>query len=94
MLRIYATNKANPSLQRMICLLSSNAQAEEISDQQLPIYLQYVTMSTRPLGKILIKPHGNSTKSTRPFTSTVPAVLEHSNNTSKLRVILKTNEKI
>ena len=33
MLRIYATNKASPSLRRMICLLTSKSHSEEPSDQ-------------------------------------------------------------
>ena len=75
--RIYATNKANPSFRRMICQLSSKVEGDEPVDLPLPMFVQYVTMSTQPVKKLRIQPHGNATKSTRPFTATVPTVLEH-----------------
>jgi hypothetical protein len=59
----------------MICHLSSKAESEESSDLPLPMFVQYATTSAQPVQKLRIQSHGNATKSTRPFTSTDPAVL-------------------
>ncbi|CAF2948306.1 unnamed protein product [Rotaria sp. Silwood2] len=60
----------------MICYLSTKTDMGEQNDPPLPMFVQYATASAEPVKKFRIQPHGNVTKSTRPFTSTVPAVLE------------------
>ena len=60
----------------MICHVSTRADMDEQRDIPLPMFVQYVTASAQPLEKLRIQPHGNATKSSGPFTSTAPAVLE------------------
>jgi len=61
----------------MICHLSSKIESDELNNLPLPMFLQYATSSARPVKQLRIKPHGNATKSTRPFTSSIPQVLEN-----------------
>ena len=61
----------------MICHLSSKIESDELNNLPLPIFLQYATSSARPVKQLRIKPHGNTTKSIRSFTSTIPQVLEN-----------------
>ena len=60
----------------MICYLSRKTGMNEQSDLPLPMFVQYATASAQPVKNLHIQPHGNATKSTRSFMSTVPTVLE------------------
>ncbi|CAF4182161.1 unnamed protein product, partial [Didymodactylos carnosus] len=71
--RIYATNKSDPPLRRMICYTTKH---EENNVESIPIFVQYVWPRKNPsVQKLSLKPHGNASKIARPFTSTVPTVL-------------------
>ena len=74
--RIYATNKADPEFRRMISYLTPKAENNELNNLPLPIFVQYTGRTTRTMQQLPTKPHGNATKSTRPFTSTAPLVLQ------------------
>ncbi|CAF1124197.1 unnamed protein product [Didymodactylos carnosus] len=66
--RFYATNKSDPNLRRMICYTTKN-----IDTEHLPIFLQYIS-PTSLIQTPVIMPYGNSTKLSRPFTSTEPSL--------------------
>ena len=70
---MYATNKADRSFRRMICY--STQILDDSTCEQLPIFLQYIKTTRSTEQKLTLRPHGNSTKSNAPFTSTVPSVL-------------------
>ena len=75
MIRCYAINKSNPALRRMIAYSTTDRNSEGEGDQKLPIFLQYVSTHQKDPEKNKIQPHGNATKSNRPFTSSLPSVL-------------------
>ena len=60
----------------MICYLSTKTDVDEQRDHSLPMLVQYATTSAQPVKILRIQSHGNARKSMRPFSSTVPAVLQ------------------
>ncbi|CAF2963068.1 unnamed protein product, partial [Rotaria sp. Silwood2] len=73
--RHYATNSSNPSLRRMIAYASQTLAEDDSNKLNLPIFLQYAICNYDNIESLRLKPHGNAKKSDRPFTSTLPFVL-------------------
>ena len=86
--RYYATNATNPSLRRMIAYTSRTAAQDDSTTLKIPIFLQYVTSNHDKSENVRLKPHGNAKKSDRPFTSTLPSILNQIQVSSILKIII------
>ena len=58
----------------MICYLTQAV--EDSSQENLPMFFQYVRTRQLSEEKLVLPPHRNSKKSHIPFTSTLPSILE------------------
>jgi hypothetical protein len=89
--RFYATHKSNDQFRRMICYITNFKGITDPNELMFPIFLQYVGYPTDLDEQAeLLKPHGNAKKTTRPFTSTAPAVIASIKVSYKTYIFLYT----